>query len=100
MGYCCESVTGGWSWPAAEYANGVQSNALSKIQGLVHKNETGFCSKLAAQDILREGFDGALTGCRMTLAALGFELNLLIESKKGTKTTELSFQVAKARLGR
>lgn len=71
--------------------------ALSKIQGLVHKDETGLSSKLAAQEMLREAFDGALTGCRMTLAALSLELDKLAEPKKGTKTTELSFQ-AKATL--
>lgn len=70
---------------------------LSKIQGLVHKDEIGLSSKLAAQEILREAFDGALTGCRMTLAALSLELGKLAEPKKGTKTTELSLQ-AKARL--
>ena len=79
---------------------------LSKIQGLVHKNETSLSSKLAAQEILQEAFDGALTGCRMTLAALNLELDKLIEGKKSTKTTtttttttttELGFQ-AKARL--
>lgn len=70
---------------------------LSNIQGLVYKNETGLSSKLAAQKILREAFDGALTGCRMTLAALSLELVKLIEPKKGTKATEFGFQ-AKARL--
>ncbi|MCJ1349738.1 hypothetical protein MMC31_007979, partial [Peltigera leucophlebia] len=67
------------------------------IQRLVHKNETGLSSKLAAQEILQEAIDGALTGCRVTLAAFGLELDKLIEPKKGTKTTELGCQ-AKARL--
>ncbi len=70
---------------------------LSKIQRLIHKDETGLSSKLTAQEILREAFDGALTGCRMTLAALSLELGKLAQPKKGTKTTELSLQT-KARL--
>lgn len=69
---------------------------LSKIKGLGHKNETSLSSKLAAQEILREAFDGALTGCRMSLDALNLELDKLIERKKSAKTTttELGFQAS------
>lgn len=76
---------------------GVMHITSSKIQGLVHKNETSLCSELAAQQLLQEAFDGTLTGCRMTLAAFSLKLDKLIEPKKGTKTKELGFQ-AKARL--
>ena len=70
---------------------------LSKIQGLVYKNETDLSSRLTAQAPLREAFDGALTGCRMTLAALNFELDKLAEPKKPTTSIDIGFK-AKARL--
>lgn len=70
---------------------------LSKIQGLVYRNESALSSRLTAQKPLREAFDDALTGCRMTLAALNLELEKLVEPKIGTRTTEFGFQ-AKARL--
>ena len=71
--------------------------ALFKIQELVYKNETNLSSRLKAQAPLREAFDGALTGCRMTLSALNLELNKLVEPKKGTNLMGIGFQ-AKARL--
>lgn len=70
---------------------------LSKIQGLVYKNETDLSSRLAAQAPLREAFDGALTGCRMTLAALNLELEKLAEAKKPISPLEIGFK-AKTRL--
>ena len=70
---------------------------LSKIQGLVYKNETDLSSRLTAQAPLREAFDGALTGCRMTLAALNLELDKLAEPKKPTTAMDIGFK-AKARL--
>lgn len=42
---------------------------LFKIQELVYKNETDLSSRLTAQIPPREEFDGALTGCWLTLAA-------------------------------
>lgn len=71
--------------------------ALFKIQELVYKNETELSSRLEAQTPLRDAFDGALTGCRMTLAALNLELDKLVEPKKVTNPMEIGFQ-AKARL--
>lgn len=71
--------------------------ALFKIQELVYKNETDLSSRLKAQTPLREAFDGALTGCRMTLAALNLELDKLVEPKKVTNPMEIGFQT-KARL--
>lgn len=70
---------------------------LSKIQGLVYKNETDLSSRLTAQAPLREAFDGALTGCRMTLAALNLELDKLAEPKKPLDPLDIGFK-AKARL--
>ena len=70
---------------------------LSKIQGLVYKNESDLSSRLAAQKPMREAFDGALTGCRMTLAALNLELDKLVEpravTEKGAETMKIGFQV-------
>ena len=70
---------------------------LSKIQGLVYKNETDLSSRLAAQAPLREAFDAALTGCRMTLAALDLELDKLVEPKKPMNPRDIGFK-AKIRL--
>ncbi|MCJ1346152.1 hypothetical protein MMC31_004366, partial [Peltigera leucophlebia] len=70
---------------------------LSKIQGLVYKNESDLSSRLAAQKPLREAFDDALTGCRMTLAALNLEMDKLVEPERGTQTTGFGFR-AKAKL--
>lgn len=36
---------------------------LSKIEGLVYKNETDLSLRLTAQALLREAFDGALIEC-------------------------------------
>ena len=71
--------------------------ALSKIQELIYKNETDLSSRLKTQAPLREAFDGALTGCRMTLSALNLEMDTLVEPKKGTNSMEIGFQ-AKAPL--
>ncbi|MCJ1347402.1 hypothetical protein MMC31_005627 [Peltigera leucophlebia] len=71
--------------------------ALFKIQELVYKNEADLSLRLKAQAPLREAFDGALTGCRMTLAAINLELDKLVEPKKGANSMEIGFQ-AKARL--
>lgn len=71
--------------------------ALFKIQELVYKNETDLSSRLKAQTPLREAFDGALTGCRMTLAALNLELDKLVEPKKVTNPMAIGFR-AEARL--
>lgn len=70
---------------------------LSKIQGLVYKNEADLSSRLTAQRPMQEVFDDALTGCRLTLAALNLELDKLVEPKKGMRPMEIGFQ-AKARL--
>lgn len=70
---------------------------LIKIQQLIYKNEADLSSTLITQEPLREAFDGALTGCRITLAALNFELDKLVEPKNGTKPLEFGFR-AKARL--
>lgn len=70
---------------------------LFRIQELVYKNETDLSFRLKAQTPLREAFDGALTGCRMTLAALNLELDKLVEPKKVMNPMEIGFQ-AKARL--
>lgn len=75
----------------------VMHMTLSKIQGLVYRNESALSSRLTAQKPLREAFDDALTGCRMTLAALNLELDKLVEPKTAMRTTEFGFQ-AKARL--
>ena len=70
---------------------------LSKIQGLVYKNENDLSSSLTAQVTLQEAFDDALTGCRMTLAALNLELEKLAEPKKPKNELDIGFK-AKARL--
>ena len=75
----------------------VMHMTLSKIQGLVYKNESDLSSRLTAQKPLREAFDDALTGCRMTLAALNLELDKLVEPKEGMQSMEFGFR-AKARL--
>lgn len=75
----------------------VMHMTLSKIQGLVYKNESDLSSRLTAQKPLREAFDDALTGCRMTLAALNLEMDKLIEPNMGTQTTGFGFRV-KAKL--
>lgn len=71
--------------------------ALIKIQEIFNRNETDLSSSLTAQEPLREVFDGVMTGCRLTLAALNIELDKLVEPKKGMKPMEIGFQ-AKARL--
>lgn len=71
--------------------------ALFKIQELIYQSESDLSSRLKAQAPLREAFDGALTGCRMTLSVLNFELDKLVEPKKDTNSVEIGFQV-KARL--
>lgn len=65
---------------------------LSKIQGLVCKNETDPSSRLTAQAPLREAFDCALTGCRMTLAALNPELDKLAKPKKPTNAMNIGLK--------
>lgn len=70
---------------------------LSNIQGLAYKNETDLSLRLAAQAPLRDAFDGALTGCRMTLAALNLELDKLAEPKRPMNLLDIGFK-AKARL--
>lgn len=66
---------------------------LSKIQGLVYENKSDLSSRLAAQKPMREAFDAALTGCRMTLAALNLELDKLVEpravTEKGAETMKI-----------
>lgn len=46
---------------------------------------------------MREAFDGALTGCRMTLTALNLELDKLVEAKevtqKDAEAMKIGFQV-------
>lgn len=71
--------------------------ALIKIQELFNRNEADLSSILTAQEPLREVFNGIMTGCRLTLAALNIELDKLVEPKKGMKLMEIGFQ-AKARL--
>lgn len=75
----------------------IMNITLSKIQGLVYKNEAGLSSRLKAQELMREAFDCSLTGCRMTLAALDLELDKLMEPRKvmekGTEETKIGFQM-------
>ncbi|MCJ1345190.1 hypothetical protein MMC31_003396 [Peltigera leucophlebia] len=70
---------------------------LSRIQGLVYKNESALSLRLTAHESMREAFDGALTGCRMTLAALNLELDKLVEPKtatgEGVETMKIGLQV-------
>lgn len=72
-------------------------STLSKIQGLFYENGLDLYSKLIAQESIRQAFDGALTGCRMTLSALTLELDKLVELKKvtdkGAETMKIGFQV-------
>lgn len=56
--------------------------ALSKIQGLVFRNETELAARLQEQKSLHDAFDKALTGCRITLTALNLEVKKLIEPKQ------------------
>lgn len=56
--------------------------ALSRIQGLVFRNETELAARLQEQKSLNEAFDKALTGCRITLTALNLEVGKLVESKQ------------------
>lgn len=55
--------------------------ALSKIQGLVFRNETELAARLQGQKSLHDAFDKALTGCRITLTALNLEVGKLVEPK-------------------
>lgn len=70
---------------------------LSKIQGLVYKNEADLSSRLTAQKPMQEVFDDALTGCRITLAALNLELDKLVKPEKDMRPMEIRFR-AKTRL--
>lgn len=70
---------------------------LIKIQQLIFKKEADLSSRLIAQEPLPKTFDGAFTGCRITLAALNFELDKLVEPKKSMKPMDFGFQ-AKAPL--
>lgn len=65
---------------------------LSKIQGLVYKNEADLSSSLKAQKPMQEVFDDALAGCRITLAALNLELDKLVEPEKGMRPMEIRFR--------
>lgn len=56
--------------------------ALSKIQGLVFRNETELAERLQGQKSLNDAFDKALTGCRITLTALNLEVGKLVEPKQ------------------
>lgn len=56
--------------------------ALSRIQGLVFRNETELAARLQVQKCLHETFDKALTGCRITLTALNIEVEKLVEPKQ------------------
>lgn len=56
--------------------------ALSKIQGLVFRNETALAERLQGQKSLNDAFDKALTGCRITLTALNLEVGKLVEPKQ------------------
>lgn len=56
--------------------------ALSKIQGLVFRNETELAARLQVQKSLHDAFDKALTGCRITLTALHLEVGKLVDPKE------------------
>lgn len=56
--------------------------ALSRIHGLVFRNETELAARLQGQKCLHEAFDKALTGCRITLTALNLEVEKLVEPKQ------------------
>ncbi len=70
--------------------------ALCKIQGLVYRNETELHWQLKSQKNLQEAFDSALTGCRLTLAALTLEVSKLVEPKRqenpGGENIDMDFQ--------
>lgn len=53
--------------------------ALSKIQGLVYKNESQLSAQVRSQPHLQDVFDSALTACRLTLDALRLEIDGLVE---------------------
>ena len=59
--------------------------ALCKVQGLVYQSETILTVRLASEQSLRDAFDSALTGCRMTVAAVDVEIGKLIESRNTAK---------------
>lgn len=80
-------------WQSAKWFTWISPRSKS----WVYKNESDLSSRLTAQKPLRESFDDALTGYRMTLAALNLELDKLVEPKKGTQEMEFGFQ-AKTRL--
>lgn len=65
---------------------------------LIYRNATDLAKRLDSQKDLREVCDNALTGCRMTLAALNMEVGKLVEPTQSGKTGKLKVAFkAKAR---
>ena len=55
--------------------------ALCKIQGLVYESNKVLTARLSSEKSLRDAFDSALTGCRMTVAAVDIETRKIIDSE-------------------
>ena len=53
--------------------------ALCKVQGLVYQSSSVLTARLSSEKSLRDAFDSALTGCRMTVAAVDVEIRKLID---------------------
>lgn len=68
--------------------------ALCKIQGLVYEGNTVLTARLSSEKSLRDAFDDALTGCRMTVAAVDVEIRKLIDSEgfNGSRKAEIGFK--------
>ena len=68
--------------------------ALCKIQGLVYESNSVLTARLGSEKSLRDAFDSALTGCRMTVAAVDVEIRKIIdfESFDGSGEAEIGFK--------
>lgn len=68
--------------------------ALCKIQGLVYQSSSVLTARLSSEKSLRDAFDSALTGCRMTVAAVDVEIRKLIDSEAVSHSgkPEISFR--------
>ena len=69
--------------------------ALCKIQGLIYESKKVLTARLGSEKSLRDAFDSALTGCRMTVAAVDVEIRKLIDSEAISKSETVAIPFKK-----
>ena len=72
----------------------LMNGALSKTQGLVYDSSSVLTARLSSEKSLRDAFESALTGCRMTVAAINVEIRKFIDSEgiNGSKKADIGFE--------